>query len=115
MATIDHLIASERRRNLAWALLGGGLVALLLLFVLFATYPGETTEIGGVVMGVLATPTEDGHRLYVRVALDSGGEVRARARRTTNVVKGDRVVVSEVRSYFGNRVRYWFLREEQDH
>jgi hypothetical protein len=109
---IDRLILRERTKHLAWWIVGGGSVAVILTIIFLASLPGETREISGIVLGVIGMPAEDGHHLYLRVQLETGREIRARIPNSTPVGIGKRVVVSETNSRFAAGRRYRFLRSE---
>ncbi len=110
--TLDGLMWRHRLRRALWWLVGLGLVSGLLLAVYLVKLPGESRQTTGVVIGLMGTPTDEGHRLYLRVALDSGEEVKARVRNETPVIHGRRAVLSETDSRFGNRRSYRFLGYE---
>ncbi len=111
-ASIDQLIRREHLRTLGFWAAGLSLVSVILAVAFLARFPGDTREVSAVVVGVVGTPAEEGHRLYLRAVLDSGAEVRARVHNKIPVIQGRRAVLAETDSQFSRRRTYRFLRYE---
>lgn len=112
--SMDALVRRDRFRHAGRWLLGAGLILAILVAAALVQLPAQTREINGVALGVVGTPSDDGHRLYLRVRLSSGHEVIAKLPRGSRAVAGDSVVVSEATSLFGGVPRYRFLRTQRE-
>jgi hypothetical protein len=110
--SIERFVRWQRLKIFAARLVGAALVASIPLVVLLVRLPGDTREVSGVALGVIGTPRKDGHRLYMRVRLDSGKEVRALTPGGTLVVEGHRVIVSETDARIGTGRSYRYIRVE---
>jgi hypothetical protein len=110
--TIEQYLRKERFRTIRSWVIPIVCICSVLTCAGVALRPGESREVVGVVAGLHATSSEQGHRLYLQVKLPSGRVVQAKAAGTTSVRKGERARLSEVDYLFGHGSRYRFLAYE---
>jgi hypothetical protein len=107
--TPQQIERAHRWRAIRSWILGASIVLAILAAILVITLPGNTTYESGVIESFEGQPTEDGHRLYAIVLLESNQRVRASVPRGTTYVIGAKVKLSATESAFGAITRFRLL------
>ena len=89
--------------------MGISVVFAILAAIAVITLPGETTYEFGVIQSFAGQPTEDGHRLYAIVLLESHQRIRASVPRAATYPTGAKVKLSATKSAIGSGTRYRVL------
>lgn len=102
----EEAVREARRRKLVYAL---ACVPFVLALVWFMTpNAGHTEQVSGIILRLDGVPRREGERLYLRVRLDDGREVRARIPRSVMIRESGGVeLVAQYPLTFGN-VTYRF-------
>ena len=108
--SIDKLIRGERLRNAKGWLVAICVFTGVALLAYALSGHGPSREVSGTALGFVSRATEGGHVMYLRVQLESGPTVFARAPSGLPVEVGSPVTVSETESLLGAGKRYRFLR-----
>ncbi len=111
---IDEFFRSQGREGAwLWAL-GVVLLAGALALASLVMAPEPIKEVRATVTSVVDVPSVAMPRLFVRVRLESGENVRALINSTIPVAVGAPVIVSETEIEGGLGLRYEFLRYDTD-
>jgi hypothetical protein len=113
---LDKLQREERNKNIIRLICAFCvLLALFSAILLYRYYPGETTEVLGVVTGLNGVPVpKQGEILYLIVELENGKVVEVRKPNFVPFIKNERVKLKGTRSSMFGNIRYDFIKYQQE-
>jgi hypothetical protein len=107
---LDKIQRQERLKNLIPALyISLALIVIFAAILLYRYSPGKSTEVYGVVTGLLGKPVpKRGEIIYLLVELDGGEVIKVKKPDEILYKKGKRVQLTEIKSFIFGNTRYDF-------